>query len=141
MSEYYESLNSEDKVKYRNKLESVGLDIKDDPYCEENGDKFTTSMSIWPRVEYGHIFCYFIERPGVYTQEQLLSWKQLDSYNYFQSGYVREVVCCVFGKDNHRIIKSRVNPSQNSPDKAHKVWIVLQEDGVIVTGHCTCKAG
>ena len=50
-------------------------------------------------------------------------------------------MCYAFGKGNHRMIKSQVNPSQNSPNKAHHLWIVLQEDGVVVTGHCTCKAG
>ena len=40
------------------------------------------NMSLWPQVEYGHIFAYFIEHPGVYTQQQLLSWKQLEFYNF-----------------------------------------------------------
>ena len=39
----------------------------------------------WSIVEYGHIFA---ERPGVYTKEQLLAWKQLESYiNYFHMQY------------------------------------------------------
>ena len=42
----------------------------------------------WSIVEYGHIFA---ERPGVYTKEQLLAWKQLESYNYFHYGYVGSV--------------------------------------------------
>ena len=29
--------------------------------------------------------------PGLYTFEQLLSWKQIKGYNYFQSKYVRTV--------------------------------------------------
>ncbi len=32
-------------------------------------------MSIWPDVEYEHIFEYFIRRPGLYTQEELFAWK------------------------------------------------------------------
>ena len=141
MGEYYESLNEEEKIRYRNKLEAVGLSIKDDPYSKNNEDKYIDSMSNWPRVEYGHIFRYFIERPGLYTQEQLLSWKQLDSYNYFQSGYVRTVLSCAFGGNKYRMIKSGVNPSQNAPTKCHHVWIITQEDGVVISGHCTCKAG
>ena len=48
-------------------------------------------MTKWPSVEYGHIFCYFVERPGVYTRRQLMQWKSLEAYNYFQSGHVRKV--------------------------------------------------
>ena len=50
-------------------------------------------------MEYGHIFAYFIRRPGLYTQEQLISWKQLDAYNYFQAGYVRNVLSKGFSHD------------------------------------------
>ena len=57
------------------KLESVGLLLSDDPYVESNSHRFSDDMSLWPRI---HIFGYFIKRPGTYTQEQLLSWKQLE---------------------------------------------------------------
>jgi len=48
-------------------------------------------MTTWPLLEYGHIFGYFIKRLGVYTQEQLLSWKQKDAHNFFQASYVHTV--------------------------------------------------
>ena len=48
-------------------------------------------MTAWSPLEYGHIFTYFIRQPGLYTQEQLLSWKQLEAYNYFENGYVLSV--------------------------------------------------
>ena len=44
-------------------------------------------MVNWPKIEYEHIFAYFIYRLGtytLYTREQLLSWKQLEAYNHFQ---------------------------------------------------------
>ena len=93
MSEYYESLDGKAKARYKKKLELAGLTLQNDPYAPVNQEKFK-DMAAWPQLEYGHIiiFCLliFIRRPGVYTQ-QLLSWKQLDAYNYFQSGYVRTV--------------------------------------------------
>ena len=46
-------------------------------------------MTLRPPVEFGHIFCYSIQRPGVYTQQQLVQWKSLDAYNYFRSGHVQ----------------------------------------------------
>ena len=48
--------------------------------------KFVESMTLWPTVEYmyGHIFCYFVERPGVFTTMGLMNWKSLEAYNYFR---------------------------------------------------------
>ena len=40
------------------------------------------SMTLWPTVEYSHIFCYFVERPGVFTKKELINWKSLEAYNY-----------------------------------------------------------
>lgn len=99
MSDYYKSLSNIAKSRYEEKLQIVGLTISDDPYSPENGKNFLRdNMSHWPKVEYGNIFAYFVKRPGVYSQEQLLSWKQLDSYNYFQNGYVGPVAVWEFGQ-------------------------------------------
>lgn len=92
MSGYFKSLGWQGK---KEKLETVGLSLDDDPYCLD--DRFSSNMTSWPKTEYGHIFTYFITRPGTYTQQELLSWKQMEAYNYFESGYVRTVLCMVFG--------------------------------------------
>ncbi len=111
----------------------------DDPYAPENTKDFIDDMTKWPPVEYGHIFCYFIEHPGLYTRRQLMQWKSLEAYNYFQSGHVRTVnirnlpTCC--------LLMAHVNPSQNSPDKVHLAWVSVRDDGTIITCHCTCMAG
>ena len=66
------------KERYKQKLESVGLTLSDDPFMKDNDHRFGDDMALWPRIEYGHNFGYFINRSGTYTQEQLLSWKQLE---------------------------------------------------------------
>ena len=100
MSEDYNGLKNTAKSRYREKLQTVGLTIEDDPCISENHKNYclTDNMSLWPEVEYGHISTYFIERPGVCTQQQLLSWKQLESYNYFQNGYVGTISVWQFGQ-------------------------------------------
>ena len=60
MSEYYESLGSNEKARYIAKLEAVGLTLGNDPYSKESGRKFETNMASWPPLEYGYIFGYFI---------------------------------------------------------------------------------
>ena len=44
MSSYFKSLDWQGKERYREKLESVGLTLKDDPYSPEN-DGFRSDMT------------------------------------------------------------------------------------------------
>ena len=140
---YYEALDWQAIAKkwYREKLEVVGLSLKDDPYSRN--DRFSSDMTSWPKIEYGHIFAYFITRPGTYMQQELVSWKQMEAYNYFQSGYVRAVSSMKFGTGKARcvVLKAKINPSQRSPDNAHEAWVISRVDGNILCAHCTCMAG
>ena len=140
MSDYFQRLGDDEKVRYEDKLAKVGISIGDDPYLS-NGN-FSSDMLAWPCVEYGHIFSYLIIRPGVYTQEQLLSWKQLEGYNYFQSYYVRTVWLRVFDVNkNICVLKAFFNLSQCTPDNAHEARVITKTDGTVITGHCTSMAG
>ena len=81
MSEYLRNLQAPAKTRYLRKLSLLRLDDTDDPYCDVIASKFSDDMTLRPPVEFGNIFGYFVSRPGLYTQEQLLAWKQLDAYN------------------------------------------------------------
>ena len=138
MSEYFDSLRDDDKERYEAKLNAIGLQLEKDPYGGEHD--YEADMTSWPPVEYGHIFAYFIARLGVYTFEQLLSWKQLDGYNYFANYYVRMVISRKI-ETRVVIIKAFVNPSQKTPAKANQAWVMVKPDGTVVTAYCTCMAG
>jgi len=98
-------------------------------------------MTKWPSVEYGHTFCYYIEHPGVYTRQQLMQWKSMEAFNYFQSGHVREVKVWPLSNSPSCILMAYVNPSQNAPEKAHCAWVGAKLGGDIIALHCTCMAG
>ncbi len=140
MSEYQLALEATARDRYSNKLKVLGLTDHDDPYATWNEGNFVDDMTLWPAVEYGHIFCYFVERPGVYTKQELMRWKSLEAYNYFVSGHVHEVkVWPISG--SKCVLRALVNPSQRAPDNAHHAWVGVQGDGQIITAHCTCMAG
>ncbi len=140
MSEYLKKLDGIAKARYLEKLKLLDLDENGDPYDSKNISKFVDEMKFWPAIEYGHIFCYYIERPGVYTRQQLMQWKSLEAFNYFQSGHVRDILVWNVSSA-YCVVMARVNPSQNSPDKAHHAWIGTKMNGEIITLHCTCMAG
>ena len=101
--------------------------------------KFETCMAGWPLVGYGHILAYFIMCPGGYTLEQLLCWKQLEGYNYFQSNYVGTIH--IRTVENGAEGLCVLNPSQHTPDKANQAWVAVKLNGHVVTAHYTCMAG
>ena len=130
-------LDSFAQNRYRDKLKLLGLKEDEDPYKSTN---FVDDMTLWPPVSYGDIFCYFIDRPGVYTKQQLLQWRSLEAYNYYQSGHVRTVEIWAI-KGDTCVLRALVNPSQASPDRAHHAWVGVLKSGEIVTAHCSCMAG
>ena len=83
MSDYFMALEPLSKERYLEKLRLLSMSEKDYPYASSNEMKFVDNMALWPAVEFGHIFCYFIERPGTYTKRG----KSLD----FKSGYFRTI--------------------------------------------------
>ena len=89
--DYFSSLNAIGQQRYMDKLrllESRLILGGQHLYTVANSINFVKDMSHWPPIEYAcHIFCYFVDRPGVYTRQQMLQWKQLDAYNYFTSGF------------------------------------------------------
>lgn len=139
MSEYVDSLDAVARSRYFEKLGVLGLAATDDPYASSD---FQDTIGLWPPVEFGHIFVYFIERPGVYTQQELLQWKQLDAYNYFRSGFMWTVkVWDLKNSSQCVILNGLVKSSMRTPDNAHQLWVATTKDGTVVTAHCTCMAG
>ena len=85
------TLDPRAKTKYLAKIQLVSCTASKDPYEMWKEGKFKEDMTLWPPVECGHIFCYFVERPGTFTRKQLLQWKSMEALNNFQSGHIRGV--------------------------------------------------
>ena len=130
MSSYFDMLDARGKARYKEKLETVGLSIDNDPYVLSNADRFHSDMIQWLKIEYGHVFAYSISRPRTYTQEQLLLWKQLEAYNYFENGHVRTVLSMAIGGGSCVVLKAKVNPSQKGSDHAHahEAWMIDSQE-------------
>ena len=137
-STYVASLNAHAKRKYLEKLSCVGLSMSDDLYLSCNDHKYVNDMTTWPCIEYGHIFGCIVRRPVVYTKEELLSWKQMRAYNFFQPGHVSTVFFHQFGPGKKIVLlKAEVNASQRSPDDTRVAWIISKTNGEVICAHCT----
>ena len=123
-------LDSIAKTRYLEKLKLLGLDKKDDPYDPINSHNFVDDMTRWPAVEYGNIFCYYIQRPGVLQSSNCYSGK-LRCFQLFS-----EWIWPLSTTSNPCIVMAYVNPSQNAPEKSPCTKL----DGETITLHCTCMA-
>ena len=90
MSSYFDTLDRQGKDRYQRKLEVVGLSLKDDPFTAGTSEKWHSDMVNWPKIEYGHIFAYFISRPGTYMQEQLRALLETTTSLQLFSKWLRE---------------------------------------------------
>lgn len=70
-------------------LEKLDLIDQIDPYSSST-DLLKCRCAI-PSVSLIHIFSFFVNRTHFYSEEQMLSYKALDSYNIFISGWVHSV--------------------------------------------------
>ena len=79
MGYYFKSPDPITKKIYVEKFHLLELGESHDSYAGRNNDIFEDDVTRRPPVEYGHMFCYFIERPGLYTRRQLMQWKNLEA--------------------------------------------------------------
>ena len=131
---YESSLSAEVSSCYKKKLKELKLSK-----CPFEDTDYADNPRSWPNVAYGDIYSYFVDTTSTYTKEAMKAYKSLDAYNYFVSGWVREVL--IKTVENTCVMKAKVNPSQKSPDKPHQAWVVTHLDGTVLSGHCTCMAG
>lgn len=72
-----------EKIRYTKKI-ALLFDGKAnciDPYALPS-NQWTNDPVKWPAIEFGQIYMYLIESPGMFTKEKLKAYKSLDAYNY-----------------------------------------------------------
>ena len=64
-------------------------------------------IDMWPAITYVHVCMYLILYPSPYTNDDMLNYKSLDSFQNFQNGWVREVLVKEVGE--RKIIIGKVS--------------------------------
>ncbi len=100
---------------------------------------------------------YLILTPSPYSENDMLNYKCLDSYQNFVKGWVRQILALevgnkriIIGKVKASLFKNisiyltilvQVNHSQKLNEKPLTPWFVSLVDGKILSAHCDCMAG
>ena len=98
-----------------------------------------SGMANWPDVTYPDIVNYLVDKQSAYTLKKLKAFKSLESYNYFTSGWVLEMGHTKI--NGLSVFLGKVKHSQRMNDASLQPWVIVEEDGSINSGHCTCMAG
>ena len=119
---------------YNEIMQRVGL--KDDPLLNDSGWQGEQSgIQKWPN------FTLVQHTEWLNKQEQLTKQKLDKAYNFFTSGFAKEV----FIKDlssTEVIFKNSCTHSQAMSAIPHQCWLVLiKETARVVAAYCTCVAG
>lgn len=93
---YINSLSSSDCTDYLKKLVLSNGEKLPDPYNIPS-DEWISDMSKWPAVIWPDIYSYLIEKPSVYTNDNLRAYKSLDAYNYELCGHVQNLKVLLLG--------------------------------------------
>lgn len=78
---YINSLSSSDCTDYLKKLVLSNGEKLPEPYIIPS-EELISDMSKWPATIWPDIYSYLIEKPSVYTKDNLRASKSLDAYNY-----------------------------------------------------------
>ncbi|KAL3889699.1 hypothetical protein ACJMK2_002028 [Sinanodonta woodiana] len=114
---YRDTLDVTSKQRYDDK---IGLIEKQDPYTLEK-HRWTQDVDKWASVTYPDIVNYLLFSTSAYTMDELKSYKGLEAYNQFVSGWVMH---------SQRLSETPLTP-----------WAIIQKDGKILACHCNCMAG
>ena len=124
------------RERYREKLAYLaGVDPYEVPLKE-----WEDNVELWPSVSYIHVGMYLLFTSSAYTQDQLMDYKNMDCYQKFTSGWVKEVYVKK-GPDERMMIIGKVNHSQRLSEKPLTPWVICEASGQVRAGHCDCMAG
>jgi hypothetical protein len=89
LSKYASSLSIDVKVRYNDKISCIG---GVDPYTLTST---TLKSDVLPMIEPTDLYNYLVLGTSSYTSEQFKTYKSLEAYNQFHSGWVKEIAGCV----------------------------------------------
>ncbi len=86
---YFSLLKDETaRKRYKEKLELIE---HLDPY-EMDRKEWEDNVDLWPSVTHIHVGMFLLLTPSVYSGDDLMNYKSMESYRSFLSGWVREIL-------------------------------------------------
>ncbi|KAJ8914046.1 hypothetical protein NQ315_017565 [Exocentrus adspersus] len=91
------------------------------------------------KIEFVDIIAYLVFTHSFYTKEQIKAYKSLQSYKYFESGFVIKLGTKII--NDFVVLLGKVKHSQRANAKPLETWVIADKHGNVSTAHSTCMAG
>ena len=132
LCEYAEKLVGDVKKRYQEKISEIGVDPLLVPQS-----KF--SPECLPPVESMDLLSYLVLDTSFYTNTQFKAFRSLQAYNQMVSGFICSVQGYIVNK--RYVVRAKVRHSQRMNDPLVQLWIITNQEGTVISAHCTCMAG
>ncbi len=104
LSGYFYTLEANARSRY---IQKTKLCDGIDPYCLKKSD-FCYNHDDFPCVTFPDISNYLVLSTSFYTTQQMKAFKSMEAYNFFVSGWVKDVGFKIL-KDGSRLVYARVS--------------------------------
>ena len=81
---------------------------------------------------------YLLYTTSFVTKEEVKNYKSLESYRYLLAGWVQQTNWKVYS--DVVLIRGKVKHSFRVSQPPLQPWVIVQNSGTVVCGHCTCMA-
>ena len=127
-------LNDDSKVV----LERRTVNGKTFPHPSLSDIKWNDNLYDIPTIESFDVQYYLKMKCG-WTNERLKSYKNDHSYRLHTNGHISNVKLTVLD-DKYRYVRAQCTPEERQSASPYDLWILLDIDGVVNSGECTCVA-
>ena len=98
------------------------------------------NLSTLPSVENCDILIYFLKYCG-WCDDRLKNYKHDSGYRLYCSNHIGNVVITdVLTSLHHVYVKAECVPETRQQATPYNVWVILEDNGRVVSGGCTCVA-
>ena len=129
---YISSLDVVSRDRYEEKIKVINNNcpyIIDKALCKFTGGDSVKKLGGSNLSRYSKLFTY----------DEMKAYKSLKSYSYFINGFVLEV--SHLKENDHNLFMGKVKPSQRMNETPGRPWVIVNPNGTVTSGHCTCMAG
>ena len=133
LSEYSKALEVHVKQRYLQKILIIGVDPASIPSEEFHPECL-------PPIEAVDLLGYLVLETSYCIKQQFKAFKSLEAYNHMVSGFVTSVRGRIISEKC--VVVAKVRHSQRMNDPLVNIWIIAEDDGMILSAHCLgCKVG
>ncbi|XP_062568705.1 uncharacterized protein LOC134230856 [Saccostrea cucullata] len=109
------------------------------PHPSSPNIKWDDCLDKIPSIE-AYDIQYYLKTSCLWTNERLKNYKSDNSYRLHSNGHISNVAMSKLDS-NLCYIRGSSTPEERQTAEPYKMWLLVQENGTIVSGECTCVAG